>query len=172
MKSLSMKYIKSIALISIMALFACNQDIKETSETDSTDIQNEITDNSNEIADVPYYAELDSNSQNFTLIKSDLVDKNDLTPINLKDALNRKYPEIFISETRISNDTIYVTIPNAKHLTQGIGSMGAKIYMTESTHSFTDLPNIKYVKYNFNVGDHAYPGVYTKEDFKFIKTTK
>ena len=167
-----MKYIKSIILIGMIALFGCNQDIKDTSETDSASVENEILDNSTEIADVPYYAELDSSSQNFTLIKSDLVDQNDFTPVNLKNALNRKYPEIIISETRISNDTIYVTIPNAKHLTQGIGSMGAKIYMTESTHSFTDLPNIRYVKYNFNVGDHAYPGVYTKEDFKFIKTTK
>jgi hypothetical protein len=50
--------------------------------------------------------------------------------------------------------------------------MGAKIYMMESTYSFTELPNVKFVKFIFREGDHASPGVFTRKDFNFEDVPK
>jgi hypothetical protein len=167
-----MKYFRSLFLMMMIAIVACNQDSKDTGSSDSTMVINSNQDKPLEIADVPYYTELDSNSQSFSVIKSDLVKADDLSEINICNALNKKYPEININTAVQSNDTVLVSILNANYLTQRSGTMGAKIYMTEATYSFTELPNVKYVRFIFREGDHASPGVFTRDDFQFTKTEK
>ena len=168
------KFIKNalVASIGLFILSSCNQDKKDSGTTDSTMVNTSATDKPINIADVPYYAELDSNSQSFSIIKSDLVKTDELSEINVCNALNRKYPEISIINATINNDTALVTIPNASSLTQQTGTMGAKIYMMESTYSFTEIPNVKFVKFIFKEGDHASPGVFTRKDFNFKDVPK
>jgi hypothetical protein len=161
-----------IASISLFILSSCNQDRKDLGTTESTIVNVPAEDKPINIADIPYYAELDSNSQSFSIIKSDLVKTDDLSEINICNALNRKYPEISIDNATLSRDTVLVTIPNATYLTQQSGTMGAKIYMMESTYSFTELPNVKFVKFIFREGDHASPGVFTRKDFNFEDVPK
>ena len=97
--------------------------------------------------------------------KSDMVKIEDLDINNVAEAINRKYSEIHIASQSQSNDTVFVNIPNATYLTQQSGNMGSEIYMAETTYSFTEIPGVKFVKFNFKEGDHATPGTFKREDF-------
>jgi len=82
------------------------------------------------------------------------------------EALNTKYPEILIRKGDLHEDTLNVFIDNATHLTQSIGSAGANSYLAEATYAFTELDSVKVVNFNFETGDHATAGPYTREFFK------
>ena len=70
---------------------------------------------------------------------------------------------------KISNDTIFVKIPESEKLTQQLGSTGAYNYMAATVFNLTELDHVKYVKFDFQGGDHASPGVFTREDFKLLR---
>jgi hypothetical protein len=54
-----------------------------------------------------------------------------------------------------------------------MGSHGAYDYMITSTFTLTELNDIDYVNFSFELGDHAMPGVYSRyyflEELKQIK---
>jgi hypothetical protein len=60
----------------------------------------------------------------------------------------------------------HVEILNAEYLTQRMGSSGAQNYLAATTYSLTEIPGVRGVDFIFPVGDHAAPGVYTRESFK------
>lgn len=103
------------------------------------------------------------------MTKTEGINDNDLNLANVTESLNRKYQEIILSDPRQSNDTVFVKINDANYLTQGSGTMGAEIYLAEVTYSFTQIPGVGYVNYDFKVGDHASPGTFTRANFKFKK---
>ena len=43
------------------------------------------------------------------------------------------------------------------------GTTGADDYMSTTTFTLTELKNIKYVNYDFEEGDHAMPGTYSRQ---------
>jgi hypothetical protein len=59
-----------------------------------------------------------------------------------------------------------VEVINAEYLTQKMGSSGAQAYLASVTFTLTEDPQIKKVKFIFEEGDHAMPGIYTRQDFK------
>ncbi len=73
---------------------------------------------------------------------------------------------IHVNYIKTSHDTMYVAIPNSHYLTQNIGSTGAENFMAATTFTLTETKGIKYVNYQFEEGDHASPGVYSRDDFK------
>lgn len=85
---------------------------------------------------------------------------------NLIQAINNNYDSIHLDYIKTSHDTIYVHIPHSEMLTERIGSTGAEMYMASATWSLTELRGIKYVNYDFEEGDHASPGVYSRDNFK------
>ena len=85
---------------------------------------------------------------------------------NLIQLLNNNSDSIYLDYIKTSHDTIYVHIPHSEMLTERIGSTGAEMYMAATTYSLTELKNIKYVNFDFEEGDHASPGVYTRDNFK------
>lgn len=66
---------------------------------------------------------------------------------------------------RASRDTAYVKIDDSAYLTQQMGTLGAKAFMSVTTYTLTEKPGIKYVTFDFEEGDHAAPGTYTRESF-------
>ena len=66
----------------------------------------------------------------------------------------------------MQGDTIITRIPDAIQLTQNIGTSGAESYLAEATFSLTEIPTIKAVKIEFEEGDHAMPGTFTRATFK------
>jgi hypothetical protein len=74
-----------------------------------------------------------------------------------------KYPGIRLE--RIQEHTAYVRILDEDLLTQRMGSTGAWHYLAVVTASLTSVPGVEKVDFAFKEGDHAVPGVYTREDF-------
>jgi len=83
--------------------------------------------------------------------------------------INENFPGIQMKLIKVSNDTVYVNIPDDKRLTQEIGNTGAENYMASATFTLTELKNIKYVNFALEPGDHAEPGVFSREDFKRLR---
>ncbi len=89
--------------------------------------------------------------------------------VQLINLLNQTFPDIRLDLVKISNDTIYVKIPESKRLTNEIGNTGAENYLASTTFTLTEVKNIKYVNIAMNPGDHAEPGVYSRDDFKILR---
>lgn len=87
----------------------------------------------------------------------------------LIDLLNGNYPDIQMDFDKISNDTIYVKIPNSLRLTNQIGDTGAENFLASATFTLTEMPNIHFVNIIMKAGDHAEPGVYSRDDFKNLR---
>lgn len=83
--------------------------------------------------------------------------------------LNENFPGIRMELVKVSNDTAYVKIPDEKRLTQEIGNTGAEDYLASATFTLTEIKNIKHVNFALEPGDHAEPGVYSREDFKRLR---
>ena len=67
---------------------------------------------------------------------------------------------------KISGDTVYITVINDFYLTQSMGSTGAEEYIVKSGISLLEIEGINYVDYNFNMGDHAYPGTFSRAGYQ------
>lgn len=163
---------KTILYFSAICLFAaCNSDTKNTdASNDSSQTVNALTPTQPaQLFDVPWAAVLDSTSQKIKMTQTEGVKDEDLNLENVTESLNRKYPEIILSNPVQKNDTVFVKIADANYLTQGAGTMGAEIYLAESTYSFTQIPGVAFVNFNFAVGDHASPGTFTRSNFEFKK---
>jgi len=66
----------------------------------------------------------------------------------------------------VAEGIAHVEIINAEYLTQRMGTSGAQNYLAAATYSLTETPGVRGVDFIFPVGDHAAPGVYTRESFK------
>ncbi len=112
---------------------------------------------------------------NNILIRGANVDqvKNSLT--GLICAVNRTHrdPELYRAPSGepklkfkgMEGDIIRVEVINAEHLTQRMGSTGAREYLAAATFTLTEYPGVKAVLFIFEEGDHAAPGLYTRDGF-------
>jgi hypothetical protein len=66
----------------------------------------------------------------------------------------------------VAEGIAHIEIINAEYLTQRMGTSGAQNYLAATTYSLTEAAGIRGVDFIFPVGDHAAPGVYTRESFK------
>lgn len=83
--------------------------------------------------------------------------------------INQIYTEIPLNYIKTSHDTAFVNISSAMHLTNEIGSTGAYNYMAMVVYNLTENKEVKFVNFKFTEGDHAAPGVYSREDFKRLR---
>lgn len=86
--------------------------------------------------------------------------------------LNEYYENVFLEKVKQGGDTLYTVIKESEYLTQRMGSTGSEIYMADVVLNLTSVPGIKYVKIDFEEGDHAQPGVWTAANFKSYKEKK
>jgi hypothetical protein len=80
--------------------------------------------------------------------------------------LNNSNDNVKLQFTKISGDTLYVSIPEATYLTQQMGSSGPQEYFAKVVYNLTEIPGIHYVKFDFEEGDHAAPAVLNRNSFK------
>ena len=66
----------------------------------------------------------------------------------------------------VAEGIAHVEIIDAEYLTQRMGTSGAQNYLAATTYSLTETPGVRGVDFIFQEGDHAAPGVYTRESFK------
>lgn len=93
------------------------------------------------------------------------VDSDTLQPQVLVDLINstKGGDTVRLELKGISNDTVFLKIHNSEILTQQMGSAGADDYLSTATFTLTELEKVKYVNFDFEVGDHASPGTYSRE---------
>jgi hypothetical protein len=65
----------------------------------------------------------------------------------------------------IEEGTANVEIINSELLTQRMGTLGAQEFLATTTFTLTEHGGIHAVRFVFEPGDHAMPGVYTRESF-------
>ena len=98
--------------------------------------------------------------------KNETMGPDSLSTNAMIDYLNKANPNIQLQLLKQSNDTLYIKIPDAEHLTQRMGSTGSTMYFASAVYNLTEIPGIKYVNFDFAEGDHASPGTYNRESFR------
>ena len=83
--------------------------------------------------------------------------------------INDNFTGIKMELIKVSNDTVYVKIPESSRLTDQIGDTGAENYLASVTFTLTETKNIKFINFNFKEGEHAEPGVFSRESFKNLR---
>ena len=135
-------------------LIACSNNKDEKEDTEVTETETEILLWQSTMNDSTGRLEL-SHNRPFT--------SDTLTPEVIITYLNIQYPRIHLQLDTISNDTLYVSIPDAMFLTQQMGSSGPVIYFADAVYNLTEIPGIRYVSFNFEEGDHAAPSVDSRQ---------
>ena len=98
------------------------------------------------------------------IIKVREINKDTITVNNLTQLLNRNYEnQVRIELVQVKQDSVRVTIPSSTFLTQSMGTTGAEEYLIEAVFTLTELPEIEFVEFEFEEGDHATPGVYSRK---------
>jgi hypothetical protein len=115
---------------------------------------------------VPYSVELNDSTQLFEIKKNPDADMFNLEPVDMVDAINFKYPQIKLEWLKQEGKRAFVKIEDARYLTRESGTEGAMAYLAEVTFSLTEFKGIEEVDIAFQEGDHARPGLYTRENFK------
>ncbi|MBI3139028.1 MAG: hypothetical protein HYZ15_10615 [Sphingobacteriales bacterium] len=103
---------------------------------------------------------------NLVMQKTIAPEMDTLTAENIISYLNNNNPSVKLDYVKTSGDTLFLKIADANYLTQQMGSSGSTVYMAEVVYNFTELPGIRLVSFDFQEGDHAQPGIYTRESFK------
>ncbi len=151
-------------LLGFTLLSACRNE-REPTVSDADSVGDSV--GSKEINLPPYNVEINEKTGQLSLVRSN----QNLEGAGVDDivaAINEKYPDIKLDLVKAGNDTISLKIDDATQLTQGMGSAGAESYLAELTYSLTELKGVKVVRLDFEEGDHAMPGVYTRDDFKTL----
>lgn len=161
---------KVLLFLLVLLSVSCNQCNKasEQRNTSSSDSIKPEKKDSVKLDDLPWITAIDPKTGN-THLQHLPAKSADLTPQQIVEAANKKYPQIKLQWIKKEGNTAYLKINDATYLTQSIGSAGAEAYLSEITYSFTEVEGINSIHLQFPEGDHASPGVYTREQFKNLE---
>ncbi len=164
------------AVFSVCLFFSCNSNQEEKVKTPP---ENEVTDTVSSQNSVDSSRTIVNRSLIWTIERQgnekeklkapDSTRAADYSSAQLIALLNQNYPDVQLNLIKISHDTIYVKIPDSKKLTNELGDTGAEEYLASATYTLTETKNIHFVNINMKAGDHAEPGVYTRDDFKSLR---
>ena len=165
------------ALIGVCLFFACNSNENEKVKTPPP--EEEVTDTVSAENSADSMRTIVNRSMIWTvqpqgnekekLKAPDSTQARNYSSAQLIDLLNQNFPDVQLNLVRISHDTIYVKIPNSKRLTNELGDTGAQDYLASATYTLTETKNIHFVNIDMKGGDHAEPGVYSRDDFKSLR---
>src|SRR5262249_33541025 len=100
------------------------------------------------------------------------LSEDSLQANNVVEAINKNnlesgyYNKIRLQFVKKSGDTIYLKIPESTYLTQQMGSSGASMFLSGVVYTLTGLKEVNFINFDFEAGDHAGPGTYSRESFK------
>lgn len=154
-----------IPFIVMFLLASCMSDQSDKSPEERAADSAAIADQNKTLA-VPWIVELNDSTHLMEIKKNPDANMENLSYLDIVDALNYKYPQIKLEWLKQEGKTAYVKIEDADYLTRESGTEGARAYLAEVTFSLTEFADIEAVDFSFKEGDHARPGVYKREDFK------
>jgi len=159
---------KLISIGLILMIIGCTTTQQDDRATDDAD-EKSATDSAGSAVYVPLEAiwryDFNQQTEEFEVGQLRSVDRETLTGETLEIIINKSWPRVQIKFVRTSNDTAFISIPDSEVLTQQMGSAGAESFMVTTTYSFTELKGIKSVSFDFKEGDHAIPGVYSRNSW-------
>lgn len=130
--------------------------------TDSAEFENISVSKSAAIWSVDY----DTATNEFHLRKNKQVSADSLDINGLIQSVNQAWQPLTITLLGVSNDTINIKLNDANAMSSDMGSAGSEQFIAAVTYTLTEMKNIHYVNFVFpSAGDHAEPGVYSREDF-------
>ncbi len=90
------------------------------------------------------------------------VEKSEISHVT-GDHVVTEFPKLALQ--KIVPPTVVVEVQNDKYLSEAMGSSGAQDYLAIATYTLTESPGIRSVEFVFPPGEHAMPGVYSRESF-------
>jgi hypothetical protein len=152
-----MKYF-SILIISSFLFTACNNKADQPeADGDTADLAPPL---------FSWQASLNDSTGKLEVNKSDAVGPDSLSVPAVITYLNTTNSNVQLTFVKTSGDTVYLKIPDPMYLTQQMGSSGPTIYLAQAVYNLTEIPGIKYVNLDFEEGDHASPGTFSRDSFK------
>lgn len=151
--------------IGIITISSCTSDNSKLNEEEMAKESAALSDLGKTLV-VPWNVELNDSTQMMEIKKNKEASMFNLTPSDMVDAINLKYPQIKLEWIKQEGKRAIVKIEDANYLTRESGTEGATAYLAEATFSLTEFNGIEEVEFVFQEGDHAHPGVYTREKFK------
>lgn len=91
------------------------------------------------------------------------IKEMNISPKEWIDFINAQNKNVYMEFSEHSGDTLYVKIKESTFLTQQMGSAGADAYLSVATYTLTESKNVNYVHFDFEEGDHAIPGTYSRQ---------
>jgi hypothetical protein len=162
----------NLTILLLLIILSCNNHDtdNEAVNADSSFIEQDSVSPSNEdpipFKNLVWVSVFDSAKRDIELTQQRMVNPDTLTAAKLINEINVAWDGIKLEFRKISNDTLYVAIPESSVLTQQMGSSGAFSYISSTTFTLTELKHIKFVNYDFVEGDHLSPGTMKRSDFK------
>lgn len=158
---------KRVIYISIIALFLAASCQTEPGKAEAEKLSTvSVQPDLEKTLIVPWTVELNDSTKLMEIRKNPAADLSNLSPQDMVDALNLKYPQIKLEWVKQDGNKGFVAIADATFLTQQSGTQGARAYLAEATFSLTELKDIHAIEFSFKEGDHARPGVYSRDNFK------
>jgi hypothetical protein len=162
-----------ISLAAFLALVSCNPSSRDNSTSEKANDEKPAVQAESSFESDPtialYSYTFDQEQETHQINQLRPFDNDTLTGEGLERIINKTWPQVQIEYTGTSNDTAFVSIPDSQVLTQQMGSSGAESFLVTTTWSFTELKGIQHVLYDFEVGDHAMPGVYNRNSWEGLK---
>ena len=147
-----------LILLACSLFVACNNKAdKPAAEEDTTTVSEYI---------YSWQATLNDSTGKLEMKKQEMVGPDSLSPQAVINFLNNSNPNITLTFLKTSGDTIFIKIPDATYLTQQMGSTGPTMYFAAAVYNLTEIPGIRFASFDFEEGDHAQPGTFTRENFK------
>ena len=152
--------------MAILLLTNCRNEKSEEQQNVQAENPAPVVSEAEKTLDVPWIAVFNDSTQLLEIKKNPLAHPEKLNEQDIIDALNLKFPEIKLEQVSRNGNIAIVQIKNANYLTEEMGSTGAQAYLAEATYSLTEIIGISAVDFRFIAGDHATPGILTRQSFE------
>lgn len=152
-------------LVIMVIIAACNNEATVDSEESADTI---VAQEEFELAPqpLPWVSDFDTVKNEFFLKQQRTVQTDSISVESLISDINAAWENVKLRFVRISNDTIYVSIPDSDYLGQQMGSAGSAAYIASTTYNLTELKGVNYVYYDLKTGDHISPGTFSRKSFE------
>ena len=120
------------------------------------------------ITDYYWNSDFDTITNREYLKRGSMLDSISKSPNELIEILNLRPSKCKIDFVDIVGDTLKIRILDAEYLTEQMGTSGAVCYMAETIFTLTENDLIKFVRFEMDFGSHASPGLYCRNDYKWL----
>lgn len=133
-----------------------------TSCSNEKDGEKEVGQPEEVISTLMWEAQMNDSTGKMVLTQEKPVVIDTLTPEAVIRYLNDLYPNVQLQFQRQSGDTLFLSIPDARYLTQQMGSTGPVYYFATAVYNLTEVEGIQHVRFDFAEGDHASPQTFSR----------